>query len=139
MIRQALLNVIHNAIEHCPEGARIHVETARFSRKQAMIRVTDDGPGIPLEQQQRVFERFYRGPGSRRPSLGLGLAIASALVKSQRGAIHLKSEPHEGCSFTLTLPASADASSPAGPLSDARACAHAARERGADYAEFLSP
>jgi signal transduction histidine kinase len=104
MIRQAVLNIIHNAIEHCPAGAGIHVETARFSPRQAMIRVTDDGPGIPVDQQQRVFERFYRGPGSRRRSLGLGLAIARALVNSQKGHIHLRSEPGAGCCFTLILP-----------------------------------
>jgi signal transduction histidine kinase len=113
MIRQALLNVIHNAIEHCPKGARIHVETARFSRSHAMMRVTDDGPGIPADQRERVFERFRRGPGCSRRSLGLGLAVARAIVKSQKGDIHLKSEPGEGCCFTLVLPMLPD--SPARP------------------------
>jgi two-component system OmpR family sensor kinase len=105
MVRQALLNVIHNAIEHCPDGTRIQVVTARFAAEQAMIRVSDNGPGIPLDQQEHVFKRFHRVPGlGRRRGLGLGLAIAKALLKSQRGNIYLRSEPGEGCCFTLTLP-----------------------------------
>jgi len=105
LIRQALLNVIHNAIEHCPEGTRILVLTERFSVNQAMIRVMDDGPGIPLEHQPHVFRRFYRSRSSgARRGLGLGLSIADALLRSQRGEIHLTSEPGNGCCFTLTLP-----------------------------------
>jgi len=105
LIRQALLNVIHNAIEHCPEGTRIIVLSDRFSVNQAMIQVIDNGPGIPLERQPHVFRRFYRGcsSGARR-GLGLGLSIADALLRSQRGQIHLASEPGNGCCFTLTLP-----------------------------------
>jgi signal transduction histidine kinase len=105
LVRQALLNVIHNAIEHCPEGARIQVVTGRFARDCAMIRVIDDGPGIPIEQQAYVFKRFFRAGGTtRRRSLGLGLSIARAVLKSQRGDIYLRSEAGAGCCFTLILP-----------------------------------
>jgi signal transduction histidine kinase len=105
LVRQALLNVIHNAIEHCPDGAHVKVVTGRFARDRAMIRVIDNGPGIPLEQQAHVFKRFYRvASATRRRSLGLGLSIAKAVLKSQRGDIHLRSEPGAGCCFTLTLP-----------------------------------
>jgi signal transduction histidine kinase len=105
MVRQALLNVIHNAIEHCQTGACIRVETARFGPGQAMVRVTDDGPGIAPEEQKHVFERFYRRPTEgRHRGLGLGLAIAKAVLKSQGGSIHLRSEVGEGACFTLLLP-----------------------------------
>jgi two-component system, OmpR family, sensor kinase len=105
LVRQALLNVIHNAIEHCPEGAQIQVITGRFARDRAMIRVIDSGPGIGLEQQAHVFKRFYRaGSSTGRRGLGLGLSIAKAVLKSQRGDIHLRSEPGAGCCFTLILP-----------------------------------
>jgi signal transduction histidine kinase len=108
IVRQALLNVIHNSIEHCPEGTRIHVETKRCSPKEALIRVQDNGPGIPLDEQRFVFERFYRGAGtSRRRSLGLGLSIAKAILATQRGGIELESTPGEGCCFQLTLPLAA--------------------------------
>ncbi len=109
LVRQALLNVIHNAIEHCPDGSYIRVVTGRFARDCAMIRVIDNGPGISLEQQVHVFKRFYRASGTmRRRSLGLGLSIAKAVLKSQRGDIRLSSEPGAGCCFTLTLPRLAD-------------------------------
>jgi two-component system OmpR family sensor kinase len=105
MVRQAILNVIHNAIEHCQAGACIHVETARFARNQAMLRVTDDGPGIAVDEQEHVFERFYRrASAGHHRGLGLGLAIAKAVLKSQGGSIHLRSEPGAGACFTLVLP-----------------------------------
>ena len=105
IVRQALLNVIHNSIEHCPEGTQIHVETKRCSHKEALIRVQDNGPGIPVQEQRYVFERFYRGAGtSRRRSLGLGLSIAKAILATQGGGIELESTPGAGCCFLLTLP-----------------------------------
>jgi signal transduction histidine kinase len=108
IVRQALLNVIHNAIEHCPDGTRIQVDTVCCPTHEAQIRVKDDGPGIPLEDQPRVFERFYRGAGtSRQRSLGLGLSIAKAVLCSQGGGIELRSAPGEGCCFLLTLPLAA--------------------------------
>jgi len=108
MVRQALLNVIHNAIEHCPEGTDIRVDTVR-SHNEALIRVQDNGPGIALEEQPYVFERLYRGAGaSRQRSLGLGLSIAKAVLCSQGGGIELRSTPGKGCCFFLSLPLADD-------------------------------
>lgn len=108
MVRQALLNVIHNAIEHCPEGTRIQLETVHCPPNEAQIRVQDNGPGIPLEEQRWMFERFYRGAGtSRQRGLGLGLSIAKAVLCSQGGGIALRSTPGQGCCFLLTLPLAA--------------------------------
>lgn len=105
MVRQALLNVIHNAIEHCSEGAHIQIDTGRSSPTEAVIRVQDNGPGIALEEQHRLFERFYRGAGtSRKRSLGLGLSIAKAILCSQGGGIELRSRAGAGCCFLLSLP-----------------------------------
>lgn len=104
MVRQALLNVIHNAIEHCPEGSEIRIETRR-DQHDALIVVSDNGPGIAPADQPQVFERFYRGSGSsRRRGLGLGLAIARALLLSQGGRIDLHSIGAGGCRFDLALP-----------------------------------
>jgi signal transduction histidine kinase len=104
LIRQALLNVIHNAIEHCPPGTRIEIETAECDG-EGLVRVRDHGPGIAIEDQSKVFDRFYRGAASsRRRGLGLGLAIARAILHSQGGSIHLQSVPGAGCCFTLVLP-----------------------------------
>lgn len=108
MVRQALLNVIHNAMEHCPAGTHIQVATERCPPNEALIRIQDNGPGIPLEEQHYVFERFYRGAGaSRQRSLGLGLSIAKAVLCSQGGGIELRSAPGEGCCFVLKLPLAA--------------------------------
>jgi two-component system OmpR family sensor kinase len=104
LVRQALLNVIHNAIEHCPEGTHIRVETAQ-NAGDGLIRVIDDGPGIAPSEQQRAFERFHRGPGTaHRRGLGLGLSIAKAILRSQGGNIQFQSVPTGGCCFTLVLP-----------------------------------
>ena len=105
MVRQALLNVIHNSVEHCPEGTHIQVDTFHCPPNEVLIRVQDDGPGIPLEEQGCVFERFYRGAGSsRQRGLGLGLSIAKAILCSQGGGIELRSTPGAGCTFLMTLP-----------------------------------
>lgn len=105
LLRQALLNVIHNSIEHCPEGVHIDIETVACAKGDGVIRVRDDGPGIPLDEQPRVFERFYRGTQtSRRRGLGLGLAIARAVLEAQGGRLLLSSVYGAGCCFTLMLP-----------------------------------
>jgi signal transduction histidine kinase len=105
MVRQALLNVIHNAIEHCPPSTHIEVRTRLGPTREAQIIVQDNGPGIPAQQRSRVFERFYRGAGaSRQRSLGLGLSIAKAILCSQGGGIELRSMPTTGCCFILSLP-----------------------------------
>jgi signal transduction histidine kinase len=103
LMRQALLNVMHNAIEHCPEGTEIEIETAECEG-EGVVRVRDHGPGIPIEHQSRVFDRFYRGSGSSRSrGLGLGLSIAKAILTSQGGSIRLQSIAGVGCCFTLAL------------------------------------
>jgi signal transduction histidine kinase len=108
MVRQALLNVIHNAIEHCPAGTRIQLATLHCPPDEVQVRVQDNGPGIPLEEQRWMFERFYRGAGtSRQRGLGLGLSIAKAVLCSQGGGIALQSTPGQGCCFFLTLPLAA--------------------------------
>jgi signal transduction histidine kinase len=105
MVRQALLNVIGNAIEHCPERTHIRVETLCGSHEDGLILVQDDGPGFSVRAQPHLFERFYRGSRtSRSRSLGLGLSIAKAALCSQGGGIALKNRPGAGCCFILTLP-----------------------------------
>lgn len=105
MMRQALLNVMHNAIEHCPEGVEIRVSSGRIYRHEAAVWVSDNGPGIRAEVRERVFQRFYRGSGvSRRRGLGLGLSIAKAILTAQGGRIELGTSIGGGCAFTLIVP-----------------------------------
>ena len=68
------------------------------------ISVADDGPGIPAEDQQRIFERFYRVSGAGAGGTGLGLAIARALVELHGGRLWVESTPGEGSTFFVTLP-----------------------------------
>ena len=71
-----------------------------------MIYVRDSGPGMPPELCDRIFDRFYRGDTSRStPGFGLGLSIAKALIEAQGGSITAESEPEQGSTFTVTLPA----------------------------------
>ena len=108
--RAALLQVvrilIENAIRHTPGDSHIQV-LLRKSGSHAELRVTDDGPGIPAGEHQRIFERFARVDKARARELGgsgLGLAIARAIVSRHRGTISVASVPPDGAAFTVRIP-----------------------------------
>jgi two-component system OmpR family sensor kinase len=98
-LRQVVVNLLANARTHTPAGTRVVASLAVEGAgpdAHAVIRVTDDGPGIPPELQASLFERFVRGDGSRARSTGgtgLGLAIAQAIVSAHHGAVWVESEP----------------------------------------------
>jgi two-component system OmpR family sensor kinase len=106
MLLQALLNLLDNAVDHTTEGGRITVACAA-ENGSARVTVTDDGPGIPQEELERVFDRFYRS-GAKRPTegtgSGLGLAIAARLIAVHRGSLTAGNAPGGGAVFTLRLP-----------------------------------
>ncbi|MBQ8161576.1 MAG: HAMP domain-containing histidine kinase [Clostridia bacterium] len=105
-LRQVLMNLLSNAMKYTPDGKDISVSFAH-TEKNARIRVEDQGIGIPKEEQDLIFERFYRTDLSRsRDSggAGIGLAITKALVEQLGGEIHVESEEHRGSTFTVTLP-----------------------------------
>jgi len=113
-IRQVLVNLITNAHEYSPEGANIGV-TARVSGAELEIAVIDDGPGIPAEQLDHIFERFTRGDAGltqRVGGTGLGLAIAKSLVELHGGTIEAESTPGRGSTFRFRLPLNGEAGSP---------------------------
>jgi len=106
VLRQALENLVHNAIKFDPEGGSVRIEV-RDGPRAATIRVVDSGPGIGADDQSRVFDRFYRVDASRsRDSggFGLGLAIARSAVEAQGGRLALTSAPGQGARFEITLP-----------------------------------
>jgi signal transduction histidine kinase len=94
--------LVENALVHTPRGTPIELETAREGSR-ALLVVRDRGPGIPVEAQNHVFERFYRLEGGRASGSGLGLAIARELAEVMGGRIELASEPGR-TAFTLVLP-----------------------------------
>src|SRR6478752_4350106 len=105
-LTQVLRNLVRNAVAHTEPGGRVAViAEARGGRLQ--IAVSDDGPGIPPEHLERVFERFHRVDDSRargRGGTGLGLAIARAIVEAHGGRIRAESHTGAGTTITLELP-----------------------------------
>jgi signal transduction histidine kinase len=105
-IRQVLVNLLTNAHEYSPEGASIDV-TARVVGDDVEIAVNDNGPGIPQEQLDHIFERFVRGDAGltqRVGGTGLGLAISKSLIELHDGTIEVDSEPGRGSRFAFRLP-----------------------------------
>lgn len=101
-----LVNLIENAHKYAPPGTPIELTVARAGRVLRFV-VADRGPGIPDSERERVFEPFYRGPGSRPDAggAGLGLSIARGLAEAQGGALRYEPRPGGGSLFTLDLPA----------------------------------
>jgi len=105
-IRQAILNLLDNAVKYAPEDGRIVVTVGKTTAGHAYIAVTDNGPGIATEHHEKIFERFYRVDKERsrtQGGTGLGLAIARKAVESNGGRIELESEPGKGSTFRIIL------------------------------------
>jgi signal transduction histidine kinase len=107
VLRQALLNLVDNAIKYTPEGGRISIRVSE-SGPEACIDVCDTGPGIPRELQSRIFDRFYRVDTSRSRNTegaGLGLSIAKWAVEVNKGRLILaETGVGAGSVFRITLP-----------------------------------
>ena len=106
VLREAITNIVDNAIKYSPTGSTIVVSVSCQERR-AVIAVADEGPGIPAEHRQRVFDRFYRiDPGRSRQTggTGLGLAIAKWAVEANGGLIELEGQAARGAIFRIWLP-----------------------------------
>ena len=105
-LRTLLGNLVDNAIRYTPEGGKVTLD-AFAEDGRAIFSVTDAGPGIPIEERQRVFDRFYRLPGSDPQGSGLGLAIVRRIAESHRAEIELgEGEAGRGLRVTVRFPAS---------------------------------
>ena len=105
-IAQALRNLLVNAIEHTRPGGRIEL-SARGWGDRLVVAIDDDGPGIPVEERERVFDRFHRAdPARTRGSggAGLGLAIVQAVVHAHAGSVSVTESPLGGARFVVDLP-----------------------------------
>ena len=107
-LEQVVLNLVQNAIKYVPENRRIDVIWELDEAGAALLRVRDNGPGIPQEHQARLFERFYRIDSGRSRDLGgtgLGLAIVKHIMLKHGGDVSVRSGMGEGAEFTCRFPA----------------------------------
>ena len=108
-IKAAVTNLLDNAVKYSGNNVNISVEVARANDRRLAIRVTDQGVGIPTDQLNQVFKRFYRIPGSvamRVKGTGLGLFIVRAVAEKHGGRAFAESEgTGKGSTFTILLPA----------------------------------
>ena len=110
-LRQLVVILVDNAIRHTPRGGSVRVRV-RGDAQQAVVEVDDDGPGILPEDMPRVFERFWRAPGSATGGTGLGLAIAKSIVDLHEGRIEVTNRPEGGARFQVKLPAADQPATP---------------------------
>lgn len=105
-LTQALVQLADNAVKHTPAGTTIAIGSA-VDDHEVRLWVRDEGPGIPTDDLERIFERFARGTGGPRRSegAGLGLAIVRAITEAHGGHVDVASTPGEGSQFTLHIPA----------------------------------
>ncbi len=107
-IEQVLCNLIENAIKYTRPGSRIRVEARRCrqgGREAVEVSVVDDGPGVPPEDRERIFEPYVRGGEHRAAGgLGLGLSICREIVRAHGGRIGVSDAPGGGARFSFTLP-----------------------------------
>ena len=116
-LHRLALNLMENAIRHTPPGTHVH---ASVQSVDGVVRLTvsDDGPGIPAELKERVFERFVRGTGDRGGSSGLGLSIVHAVTQSHGGTVTIDSPTMNGAArprgtcFSVMLPMSRSVQQP---------------------------
>jgi two-component system OmpR family sensor kinase len=116
-LRQVIGNLMSNALNHTPDGTPVEVRILAGPRQPVpslVLEVTDQGPGMPADQAEHVFERFYRADQARTRTAGgtgLGLAIVAALVAAHGGTVELRTAPGQGATFRITLPLAPEARS----------------------------
>ena len=105
-LHRMALNLMENAVRHTPPGTRVHAGVGQRDG-EVVLTVEDDGPGVPDELREQVFERFVRGQGDRGSSSGLGLSIVRAVAESHGGRVDLE-DAHPGARFVVHLPLAAE-------------------------------
>jgi two-component system phosphate regulon sensor histidine kinase PhoR len=105
-LRQVLVNLVDNAVKYSPEGGRVELRV-RSENGSCQIEVADEGLGIPPDEHERIFEKFYRLDPQQTQGVGgsgLGLYICRELVERMNGRLNVESEPGKGSRFTVELP-----------------------------------
>jgi signal transduction histidine kinase len=121
-LRQVVANLVDNAVKYTPAGGKVMLGV-EGREDRVFITVRDTGPGIPAEEQDKIWQRLYRGDHSRsQRGLGLGLAMVKALVEAHGGRVTVANQPAGGAVFTVELPAAVPSPGPA--LKQANTGAH---------------
>ncbi len=107
LMEQLLINLVENALRHAP-GAPVEI-SARHENGRLLLDVSDRGPGVPRDQQDRVFDKFVRMPGGGDGGVGLGLAICRAIAQAHGGSIEALPREGGGASFRVVLPVETEA------------------------------
>jgi two-component system sensor histidine kinase KdpD len=124
-ITEVIYILLDNASKYAPAGSTITVRAGRDGDRHVRLTVIDEGPGIPAEHRERVFEKFFRIPGRqshdpRRGGIGLGLPIARRLVEAQSGRIWIEGasarSTRPGTTVNIVLPVAAGAPGAAGTI-----------------------
>ncbi len=111
IMEKILLNLISNALKYTPQKGSVSIELLR-QQKNAVIRITDNGIGIPTKYQDKIFDRFFQNanslPKEKRfsESAGVGLSLTKSLIELHKGSIQLESKPNIGSCFTISIPIS---------------------------------
>jgi signal transduction histidine kinase len=112
-LRQAVANLVDNAVKYTPEGGTVFVATLLVGG-EAIVRVSDTGSGVPVVDQARMWDRLYRGDASRsQRGLGLGLSMVRAIVEAHGGQVAYRNRAGGGAEFEVRLPAVTAEPSPA--------------------------
>jgi two-component system sensor histidine kinase KdpD len=105
LFEQALGNIVENAVRYSPPGSTVHIACERAG-DDAVVRVIDEGPGVPAHDLARIFDKFYRSPAvTSTTGTGLGLSIARGFMEAMGGGVTAenRARPAQGLSVTLTL------------------------------------
>ena len=105
-VGQILANLLSNALKYTPQGGLVRAEVSTVG-PWAVIRVSDTGPGIPADELPHVFDRFFRGRTASPAGTGIGLTVVAELARAHGGSAEAASEPGQGTTFTVRLPAQA--------------------------------
>jgi len=102
-LKQAIVNILHNSIIYTPPETIINIQAFMNKDNLLVIEIADNGPGIPEDSVKRLFDKFYRVPGSKSGGTGLGLTITKAIVEAHNGHITARSKVGDGLSFFIYL------------------------------------
>jgi two-component system sensor histidine kinase KdpD len=103
LFKQALINLLSNAAAYSPSGMAIELEIMAVE-SILFLKITDNGPGVPVESLPHLFDKFYRVPGSPSGGIGIGLAIAKEIIEMHGGIIEAANAPERGACFSIKLP-----------------------------------